>query len=90
MAFFWTQHYRPAIGFVGVAPDWDELVLSGDVEANDFVASCLERGVVRAAAGTREAQLGAFVELMRIGHTPAAALLRERPDIDLRDLLAAQ
>lgn len=88
--FFWTQQYRLAIGYVGVAPDWDELVLTGDVEKNDFLAYYLEDGVVRAAAGTREQQLGAFAELLRIGRSPAASLLRERPDIDLRELLAEE
>ncbi len=88
--FFWTQHYRLAIGYVGAARDWDELVLSGDPEADDFVAYYLEKDVVRAAAGTREAQLGAFAELLRIGRTPLAALLRETPDVDLREILATQ
>ena len=86
--FFWTQHYRLNIGYVGVAPQWDEIVLGGDVEADDFIAYYLDQGVVRAAAGTRESQLGAFAELMRTGCTPAAALLRDDPDVDLRGLLA--
>ena len=86
--FFWTQQYRLAIGSVGAAPAWDEVLLAGDVDADDFVAYYLDHGAVRAAAGTRETQLGAFAELMRVGRTPAADVLRAAPDTDLRELLA--
>ena len=88
--FFWTRQYRLAIGYVGVAPAWDELILAGEVEADDFIAYYLEAGVVRAAAGTREGQLGAFAELMRVGRTPDAALLRQSPGVDLAALLAGE
>jgi len=86
--FFWTQQYRLALGYVGAAPAWDEQLMAGDVEAGDFLAYYLEHGQVRAAAGTRERQLGAFAELLRSGRVPPADLLRDRPDSDLQCLLA--
>ncbi len=88
--FFWTQQYRLAIGYVGIGAGWDDLVIGGDVEADDFIAYYLEGGVPRAAAGTRETQLGAFAELMRIGRVPSASDLRRRPELDLRELLAEE
>ena len=40
--------------------------------------------------GPRAEKTLAFAELLRIGRSPAASLLRERPDIDLRELLAEE
>ena len=86
--FFWTQQYGLRLGCSGYALPWTEVIADGDPSSQeDFIAYYVGGGRVQAAAGTRDAQLAAFAELMRDGRLPSANELRARPGIDLRAAL---
>ena len=74
--FFWTEHFDLQIGYAGSGRGWDEVVMTGDPDAADFLALYAAEGRLVAACGTRERELGAFMELMRLGLLPPAAEVR--------------
>src|SRR5690606_16445261 len=49
--FFWSAHYDVIIGYVGHAPSWDAVEVSGSLEAND-AAVLYRRGGVTVAVAT--------------------------------------
>ncbi|HEY8518730.1 MAG TPA: FAD-dependent oxidoreductase [Gammaproteobacteria bacterium] len=48
--FFWSQHYDVPINYVGHAPQWDELVVDGDVAAKDCLVRYKRAGRTLAVA----------------------------------------
>jgi len=84
--FFWTQQYDLRVGFAGYGRPWDEIVMAGD-PSSDFIAYYCSEGRPHAAAGTRDRQLCAFSELMRLGRLPDAERLRSDSSLDLAALL---
>lgn len=48
--FFWSQHYDVPINYVGHADKWDELVIEGDLAANDCIIRFKRNGRVLAVA----------------------------------------
>ncbi len=85
--FFWTQHFDLELGYAGAAPGWDELVMTGDPAKREFTAFYAADGALLAACGTQRAELGAFVELMRLGSLPPAKALRGRKRAGLPTVL---
>lgn len=69
--FFWTQHFDLQLGYAGPGHGWDEVVIAGDPKEADFLALYAADGRLVAACGTRDRELGAFIELMRLGRLPA-------------------
>ncbi|MEJ2718052.1 MAG: oxidoreductase C-terminal domain-containing protein [Deltaproteobacteria bacterium] len=70
--FFWTTQAGLYFRYVGHAEQWDEIIIRGDVSAQDFVAFYVKNGRVRAAAGNnREKEMGAIEELMRMNKMPS-------------------
>jgi NADPH-dependent 2,4-dienoyl-CoA reductase/sulfur reductase-like enzyme len=86
--FFWTQHFDLELGYAGAAQGWEEVVVSGDPAARDFTAFFCRDERILAACGTRRTEIGAFVELMRIGRVPAPAEVRGRAQAGLAGHLA--
>jgi NADPH-dependent 2,4-dienoyl-CoA reductase/sulfur reductase-like enzyme/nitrite reductase/ring-hydroxylating ferredoxin subunit len=84
--FFWTQQYDLRLNFAGYGRPWDEIVLDGR-PPGDFIAYYCSAGRPHAAAGTRDRQLCAFSELMRLAWLPDAERLRADPGLDLLQLL---
>ena len=74
--FFWTEHFDLRVGYAGSGRGWDELIMTGDPDAADFLALYAAQGRLAAACGTRERELGAFMELMRLGLLPPAGEVR--------------
>jgi NADPH-dependent 2,4-dienoyl-CoA reductase/sulfur reductase-like enzyme/nitrite reductase/ring-hydroxylating ferredoxin subunit len=85
--FFWTQHFDLELGYAGSGRGWDEIVVTGDLAARDFTVFYAADGALLAACGTQRAELGAFVELMRLGRLLPAAALRGREQAGLTTLL---
>jgi NADPH-dependent 2,4-dienoyl-CoA reductase/sulfur reductase-like enzyme/nitrite reductase/ring-hydroxylating ferredoxin subunit len=77
---FWTQQFGLRLAFVGVAGAWDDTVVLGDLPGGDFTVTFTRGDRLMAAAGTRDLDLAAFVELMRTGGLPAADELRAAGD----------
>ncbi len=86
--FFWTQHFELELGYAGAGQGWKETVVTGDLAARDFTAFYVADGTLLAACGTQRAELGAFMELMRLGRLPAADALRGRSQAGLPGMLA--
>jgi NADPH-dependent 2,4-dienoyl-CoA reductase/sulfur reductase-like enzyme/nitrite reductase/ring-hydroxylating ferredoxin subunit len=84
---FWTQQFGLRLPFVGVAGAWDDTVVLGDLPGGDFTVAFARGGRLVAAAGTRDLDLAAFVELMRTDHLPTPERLRAAGDGALTGLL---
>ena len=64
--FFWTYHYGQNFEYLGQADAWDEEVVTGDLEARNFVALLLQGGHVAAVVACgRERATAALSERMR-------------------------
>ena len=87
MPFFWTQHFDLELGYAGAGRGWEEVVVLGDIGELDFTAFYATGERLLAACGTQRQELGAFVELMRLGKLPSAGDLRGRPQAGLAGLL---
>jgi len=86
--FFWTQHFDLELGYAGAGLGWEEVVVVGDLAAGDFTAFFAKADRLLAACGTQRDELGAFVELMRVGALPAVGDLRGLRKAALPRLLA--
>ncbi len=72
--FFWTAQHGKRIDTLGHATEWDDEVISGDLEALDFVAFLTRDGMVAAAVGcARDAQMARLSDAMRRPLTLAEA-----------------
>ena len=71
MPFFWTQHFDLQLGYAGAGRGWDEHLVLGDPDGRDFTVVFAAGDQVLAACGTRDTELGAFMELMRLGRLPS-------------------
>jgi NADPH-dependent 2,4-dienoyl-CoA reductase/sulfur reductase-like enzyme/nitrite reductase/ring-hydroxylating ferredoxin subunit len=64
--FFWTYHFEKNIEYLGHASQHDEVVVDGDLDAQDFIAYLLHEGKVAAVvACQREAETARLAEAMR-------------------------
>ena len=74
---FWTKQHGMGLRYVGHAPDWDDVVVDGDLGARDFLAYYLRGDDVLAVLGAqRDAELCVIEECMRLGQMPPAAEVR--------------
>jgi NADPH-dependent 2,4-dienoyl-CoA reductase/sulfur reductase-like enzyme len=81
--FFWTQHFDLRIGYAGAGRGWDRQIILGDVTGRDFLVFYAAGDQLLAACGTRDRELGAFMELMRLGRLPPADELEAGGDVQL-------
>jgi NADPH-dependent 2,4-dienoyl-CoA reductase/sulfur reductase-like enzyme/nitrite reductase/ring-hydroxylating ferredoxin subunit len=73
---FWTIQYGKRLDYVGHATGEDEILVRGDLNAQDFIAYYLRDGIVKAAAGmNRDADIAAII-----------ALITDKPDWRVEDL----
>lgn len=63
--FFWTRHFGTFYKYVGHADQWEDVIIDGSPVDNDFVAFYVDGDDVRAAFGTRGADLNYIHALMR-------------------------
>jgi NADPH-dependent 2,4-dienoyl-CoA reductase/sulfur reductase-like enzyme len=81
--FFWTQHFGLRLGFVGWARGWEEIVVTGDLQAREFTAFYAAQGRLLAACGTQSDELAAFHELLEMDDVPSVDAVRDREKADL-------
>jgi NADPH-dependent 2,4-dienoyl-CoA reductase/sulfur reductase-like enzyme len=73
--YFWTYHYGKNFEYLGHASEWDEIVIDGELEHQQFVALYVKDGnVVAVLACEREAQTARLIDAMGRGLSRAAAL----------------
>ena len=70
--FFWTRQFGQTFKYVGHAPQWEDIIIHGDLDANDYVAFYVDNQDVLAAAGTRGGDLTYLHALMRHDEMPTA------------------
>ncbi len=87
--YFWTQQFGREIYYAGVGQGWDEIVVTGDLPAWDFTVFYARENRLLAACGTRGKEIGAFMELMRVGALPPADRVSETATSGMSALLAA-
>jgi NADPH-dependent 2,4-dienoyl-CoA reductase/sulfur reductase-like enzyme/nitrite reductase/ring-hydroxylating ferredoxin subunit len=64
--FFWTYHFGKRFEYLGHADEWDETVIQGSLETQDFVAFLVRGGMVAAVvACQRENETAILAERMR-------------------------
>jgi NADPH-dependent 2,4-dienoyl-CoA reductase/sulfur reductase-like enzyme/nitrite reductase/ring-hydroxylating ferredoxin subunit len=73
--FFWSSHYDVTIAYVGHAERWDDVVLSGNLEAHDCMVTYRSKGKALAVAtvGRDRASLEAELAMERSNHPAFAA-----------------
>lgn len=78
---FWTRQYGQSFKYVGYAPEWEDVILRGDLEARDYLALYVEDGDIRAAVATRGGPLTRLHARMR--HTSAPTVDEVTGGLDL-------
>lgn len=85
--FFWSKQGDVNVKYVGHAPGWDELIVSGDITSgNGLVLYVKDEEVVAAAGLNHGRDIGAIHELMRLNKMPPPDELRQG-NIDFLALL---
>lgn len=75
---FWSMQYEFPIRYVGHAPEWDELIIDGDLTDREFIAFYVKSDRVLAAASSqRDTETAAIAELLRIDKMPTPDDLRQ-------------
>ncbi|MFT4066598.1 FAD-dependent oxidoreductase [Paraburkholderia sp.] len=73
--YFWTYHYGRNFEYLGHASEWDEIVVDGDLDHQQFIALYVRDGHVDAVlACEREALTARLIDAMRDGLSRADAL----------------
>ena len=76
--FFWTRQFEVGLVYVGRAASWDEIVFDGEVSSHDFLAFYVKNEHVLAVAGmSRDREMAAAEELMRLNRMPTREQLKE-------------
>jgi apoptosis-inducing factor 3 len=84
---FWTMQFQFPLRYVGHAEQWDEIIVRGDLQQQEFIAFYVQGDrVLAAAASQRDTEAAAIVELMRLDRMPSPEELR-RPDLNLVAML---
>jgi NADPH-dependent 2,4-dienoyl-CoA reductase/sulfur reductase-like enzyme len=73
--YFWTYHFGKRFEYLGHANEWDEIVIDGDLDQQQFVALYVKDDkVIAALACEREAQTARLIDAMARGVSRADAL----------------
>ncbi|MGO9567701.1 MAG: FAD-dependent oxidoreductase [Desulfomonilaceae bacterium] len=75
--FFWTNQVDLYFRYVGYAKEWDEIIINGDLDSQDFIAYYVKNSKVYAAAGNnREKEMAAIEVLMGLNKMPSPKELK--------------
>jgi NADPH-dependent 2,4-dienoyl-CoA reductase/sulfur reductase-like enzyme/nitrite reductase/ring-hydroxylating ferredoxin subunit len=76
--FFWSNHYKLAIRYIGHSTSFDEVTISGDLAKHDAIVAYREKGIIRAVAaiGRDKAGLEAEAAFERNDNETLERLLR--------------
>lgn len=87
--FFWTEQCGMALAYMGWAPAWDEVIVSGDLSNSDFVAYLAKDNRLLAMISPHSEKLSAFEELMRLKRLPPAEVVRGKSQDEMLKVLRA-
>ncbi len=75
--FFWTNQYMVITDYLGHAEDWDEIVIDGEVDEQNFLAYYIKDQAVQAVAGCgRSRQVIAALEILENQPLPTLQTLQ--------------
>lgn len=75
--FFWTTQASINFRYVGYAREWDEIVINGDIENQNFIVFYVKNDQVHAAVGCNcDREMAAIEELMRLKKMPSPEKLK--------------
>jgi len=75
--YFWTSQPGLQFRYIGLAKEWDDLIIDGDFAAKKFLAFFVKGDRIMAVAGGgKDTEMAAIQELMRIGKMPAPDQVR--------------
>jgi len=84
--WFWSDQYEHNLQSIGLASDWDELVVRGSPEERDFLAFYLKEGVLMGAVGlNRGRDVRRCGQLIRTRRPLDPTALKDE-DVDLKKL----
>lgn len=76
--FFWTTQFDVTLNYLGHVRDWNEIIIRGNVNDQDFLAFYVKDFRVLAVAGmNRDRELAVLEELIRLNRMPSLQKLRE-------------
>ncbi|MBN3898707.1 MAG: FAD-dependent oxidoreductase [Nostoc sp. NOS(2021)] len=83
LPLFWTMQFKFPLRYVGHAQSWDEIIVDGDLQKQEFIAFYIKNNQVLAVATShRDTETAAISELMRLNQMPNIEELR-RGVVDL-------
>jgi apoptosis-inducing factor 3 len=69
--FFWTTQFDASLRYAGHVRDWDEIIVEGSIERQEFLAFYVKDGRVLAVAGmNRDREMAEFEEKLRLNEMP--------------------
>ncbi|MEH2153072.1 FAD-dependent oxidoreductase [Nostoc sp.] len=75
--FFWTMQFKFSLRYIGHAQSWDEMIVDGDLQKQQFVAFYIKNNQVLAVATSdQDTEAAAISELMRLNQMPTGEELR--------------
>lgn len=79
--FFWSGQYDLKLRYAGHAEEWDEVIIDGDLNQQEFIAFYVKENQVLAVAGCgRDRDIAAITELMRLQQMLTADRVRQSVD----------
>ncbi|KAB8331504.1 Rieske 2Fe-2S domain-containing protein [Scytonema tolypothrichoides VB-61278] len=77
LPIFWTMQFQFPLRYVGHAESWDEMIVDGDLQKQEFIALYVKNNQVLAVAtSNRDTETAAIFELMRSNQMPTLDELR--------------
>ncbi|MGB3405806.1 MAG: FAD-dependent oxidoreductase [Microcoleaceae cyanobacterium] len=76
--FFWSGQYNVKLRYAGHAEEWDEIIIDGDLNQQEFIAFYVKDNRVLAVSGCgRDLDIAAITELMRLQQMPTPDAIRQ-------------
>jgi NADPH-dependent 2,4-dienoyl-CoA reductase/sulfur reductase-like enzyme/nitrite reductase/ring-hydroxylating ferredoxin subunit len=76
--FFWSGQYDVKLRYAGHAEEWDEIIIDGDLNQQEFLAFYIKDNQILAVSSCgRDRDLAAITELMRLQQMPTSDALRQ-------------
>ena len=74
---FWTMQFKFPLRYIGHAQSWDEIIVDGDLQKQEFIAFYVQKNKVLAVATShKDTETAAISELMRLNQMPTVEELR--------------
>ncbi|MEL6461663.1 MAG: FAD-dependent oxidoreductase [Cyanobacteria bacterium J06621_15] len=76
--FFWSGQFDVKLRYAGHAENWDDIIIQGNLEKQEFLAFYVKNNQVLAVAGSQhDKDIAAITELMRLQQMPSSDEVRK-------------